>query len=131
MMLQWRGSQQLFYRDRQIAYALVGRVGDSGGDRPRDRTGRQLPEALCAERTRFLVEVTHEDGIQLRDIGISRHQIAGVVAVEEAAGCWVGFRLLEQCLPNTPGDAADRLASRGLGVDDAAGVIGPKGAAET
>ena len=78
-------SQQLFDCDRQVAYSLAGRVIDGVRDRGRHGHGGQLAEALCAQRACFLVELADEQDVELGDVGVGRHEIAGIVAVEEAA----------------------------------------------
>ena len=56
-------SQQLFDRDRQIAYSLAGRVTDGVRDCRRHGHGRQLAEALGAQRARLLVEFADEEDL--------------------------------------------------------------------
>src|SRR5437879_6124092 len=117
-------SEKLFHCDRQLAHSFAGRVIDGIGDRGRHRHGGKLPEALGSEWARFLVELANEERLELRDIRIRRYEVAGIVAVEEAAPDRIGLRLLEQRLPGAPDDPADGLTSSGLGIDDAAGVVG-------
>src|SRR2546427_6543608 len=116
-------SEKLFHRDRQVAHALAGRVIHGIGDRRRYRHGGELPEALGSEWARFLVELANEERLELLDIRIRRDGVAPIVSVEEAAQDRIGFRLLEQRLPDAPDDPADGLTSSGLGIDDAAGIV--------
>jgi hypothetical protein len=95
-------SQQLLHADRQVAHPPAGRVIDGISNRGRHRYGGQLAEALGAERAYFLVELTDEQNVELRDVGIRRYEVAGIVAVEEAANQRVGLRLLEEGLPHAP-----------------------------
>ena len=46
---------------------------------------RLLVKPLRAQRACFFIEVADEQDIELRDIGVRRHEVAGVVAVYEAA----------------------------------------------
>src|SRR5712692_11082315 len=116
-------SQKLFHHDRQVAHSLAGRVIHGIGDRGRHRHGGELPEPLGSEWARFLVELANEERPELRDSRIRRYEVAGIVAVEEAAQDRIGLRLLEQRLPDAPDDPTDGLTSSGLGIDDAAGVV--------
>src|SRR5439155_10345 len=116
-------SQKLFHRDRQVTHSLARRVIHGIGDRRRHRHGGELPEALGSERARFLVELANEERLELRDIRIRRDEVAGIVAVEEAAQGRIGLRLLKQRLPDAPDDPADGLTASRLGIDDAAGVV--------
>jgi hypothetical protein len=55
------------------------------GDRGRHRDSGQLAEALGTERAGFLIELDDEEGLEPRDIRVRRHEVAGIVSVEEAA----------------------------------------------
>src|SRR5579859_1029532 len=99
---------------------------DGVGNRGRDGYSGQLAKPLGAERARLVIKLANEHDIEFRDIGIGRHEIAREVAVDEPAGDGIGFRLLEQGLASAPGNATDRLAARGLGINDLPGVVSSK-----
>src|SRR6476646_1206619 len=117
-------SQQLLHRDWQVSNALTRRVIDCVGNRRRYRYRRQLAKALGAQGARFFIEAAYEQDIELRNIGIGWDEIAGVVAVDELARRRISFGLFQQRLAHAPDDAADRLGSRRLRIDDPTGVIG-------
>ena len=102
LCLRPRASEQFFKRDRQIAHALAGRVIDGIGNRGRYRDRCQLAKALRAEWARLVIEVTDEQDVELRDVGIRRHKISRVIAVQETARHRIGLRLLEEGLSDAP-----------------------------
>jgi hypothetical protein len=100
------------------------------GDRGRNGDGGQLAEAFCSQRTCFLVELADEERLELRDVRAGRNKVAGEVPVKDPAQSGVSLGLFEEGLSDTPDDAADCLATGGLGVDDLAGVVGSDEAVE-
>ena len=94
------------------------------GNRGCDRYRSKLSQALYANRARLFVELTYEEDVELWDIRRRRHEVTGIVSIEEAAHRRIGFRVLKEGLSDTPGDTADGLAARGFGVDDPAAVVG-------
>src|SRR2546428_1381296 len=96
-----------------------------------NRDRGKLPQALHTDRARFLVEVTHKKNVECWDIRGRRYEIAGIIAVEEAAHYWIGFRFFKQSLSYAPDDPADGLATCGLWIDDPAAVIGAHKAVES
>src|SRR5579863_46144 len=117
-------SQQLFNRDRQVPHALAGCVIDGICNRRCDRYRSELSQTFCADWTGFLIEVTHEQDVEFRDIRTSRHQVAGVITIDEATQGRIRFGLFHQGLADTPYNSADRLAARGLRIDHSTTVVG-------
>ena len=60
-------SEQFFHRDGEATHSLAGRVIHSVCNRGRHGYGSQFAETLCAERARFLVELTDEEDVELRE----------------------------------------------------------------
>ena len=83
-------------------------INGIGNCRPHGECG-QLAQALRAERTRFLIERTHEQDLELRDFRIRRQEVAGIVAVYELTRRWIDLRLLQEGLARTP-DRSSRMS---------------------
>ena len=64
------------------------------------------------------VDGPDEQNVEIRDVGIGRHEIAGEVPVEKAGQHRIGLSLPQKHLPDAPDDAADGLAARRLAIDD-------------
>src|ERR1700730_2688273 len=79
-----RASQDLFDSDGQVTYPLARSVIDGIADGRRDRHRGEFTKALCAQRACFLVELAYEQDLKLWNVGIGRHQIAGIVSAEIA-----------------------------------------------
>ena len=60
-------SEQFFHRDGEATHSHAGRVIHSVCNRGRHGYGSQFAETLCAERARFLVELTDEEDVELRE----------------------------------------------------------------
>src|SRR5207302_2414803 len=86
-------SQQLLDRDRQIAHSFAGRVIDGITDCWRNRYRGKFAQALGAYWARFAVELTNEDNVKLWNVCRSRHEVAGIVSVEESTQRGVSFGL--------------------------------------
>src|SRR5437773_9388904 len=84
--------------DRQVPHALTGCVIDSIRNSRCDRYRSELSQTFSADWTGFLIEVADEQNVEFWDIRTSRHQVAGVIAIDEAAHGRIGFRLFHQGL---------------------------------
>ena len=114
-----RSALQLVYRDRQIADALARRMMDGVGDRGGDADDADLAQALDAEAIDLGVGLVDEDDLDLSNVGVHGDMVFGDVGVHDPAEFMVDQRLLMQRHADAPDHAADDLAARGLGVEDA------------
>ena len=78
------------------------------------------PTPLEAERI-AVVRLVDEDHLDIVDVGVHRHMIFGDVGIHDAAEPVIDQRLLVQRHADAPDHAAQDLAARGLGVQDAPG----------
>jgi len=80
----------------------------------------ELAEALRFQRVRFVVEIGQEHRIDVHDIGVSRHMIAGQVVIDEPGLAFVDATFFVERPAERSDHAADYLGPRGSGVEDAA-----------
>src|SRR5258708_34216591 len=104
---------------------------DGVDDRRCYRYGRQLAHSLGTQWTCLGVELAREDYLQLGNVRVRGHKVAGVISVKKPAHCRIGLRLLQQCLADAPDDSADRLTARSAGVNDPTGIIGADETSQT
>src|SRR5882762_1847437 len=68
--------QESVQRDRQFPNSFASRVIDSVRDCGRDRYARELAHALDADWARLVVEFTHEQDVELRDVRVRRDEVS-------------------------------------------------------
>ena len=123
MVRRWR-PLQFVQRDRQVAHALAGRVIDRIGDRRRDPDDADLADALDAERIDDRVRLVDEDHLDVVDVGVHRHVVFGEIGIHDPAELVVDQGFLVQRHADAHDHAAQDLAARGLGIEDAPGGNG-------
>jgi hypothetical protein len=72
-----RSSHQLLDRYGQITYAFASRVINGIRNGRGDGHRGEFAETLRTERTCFLIELLAKEDIEMRDVGITRDQVAG------------------------------------------------------
>jgi hypothetical protein len=93
-------------------------------DRRRHAADRDLGHTLGAERIDVRVVLLDEEGLQLPDVGMHRHEIFSEIGVGHPPEARIETRLLEQRHADAADHPADALAVRDLGIDHAADPIG-------
>jgi len=116
--------QEFVQRDRQFPNAFAGRVVDGVRNCRRDRYCREFAHTLHADWACLVVEFTHEQDVELRDVRVRWDEVPGEVTVHKSSHHWISVGLLEQRLADAPDHPSDGLASSRFWIDDPAGIVG-------
>src|ERR1700756_1042985 len=112
--------EQLVERDGKLSDAHASGVVYGVGHRGAGAANAQFAKSFDAEHVCLLVEAIDHDRIELRDVGVHRHEVLREVAVDESAAAQVDHCFLVQRHAQPPDHSANELRTRGLGIQYAA-----------
>ena len=116
------GSDYFIRCDGEFANAFAGGVVDSVGDSGGDTDDADLADTATAHGIDVRVGLVDEVDVKVVDVGVGADGVVGEVGVDDAAVVEVGF--FHEGHADAHGNAAEDLAARSLGIDDAAVVDG-------
>src|SRR3984885_3303032 len=123
MVPRSRVQEEVLDLDRQPTYPPADRVVDGIGNGRSDPDNAQLARSLCAERVDMRIRDVEEMHVDVGDVGVGGHEVAGKVGRDELVQMRMHWALFQERHSDAPRDAADRLAARGLRVEHGANVV--------
>src|SRR5262245_59674784 len=112
-------SQHLVESNGQLPDAPAGSMEDSVGHSRRGTDNAQFAETLDAQWIDDGIVLFYEDHFDLADIGVDRHMVFRQAVIDEAPECLIDYGFLVQRHADSPDQAAQNLATCGLGVENA------------